>query len=104
MNRWWPPVAATRSSVTASADNDEAVLSALRQWPVSGSQMRTVASPEAVASQWLSGAMASAFTGRVWPVRVWRQWPVSGSQMCGSPQIVEGFSYAASRSGAAVFS
>jgi hypothetical protein len=49
--------------------------------PVTGSQIRTVLSAAAVASQLPSGALATAFTVPVWPVRVWRWVPVAGSQI-----------------------
>ena len=49
--------------------------------PVTGSQIRTVPSSLAVASQVPSGATATAPTLPVWPVRVWRWVPVSGSQI-----------------------
>ena len=49
--------------------------------PVTGSQIRTVWSSLAVASQLPSGAIATARTLSVWPVRVWRWVPVAGSQI-----------------------
>ena len=49
--------------------------------PVAGSQIRTVPSSLAVASQVPSGAIATARTVPVWPVRVWRSVPVAGSQI-----------------------
>ena len=49
--------------------------------PVTGSQIRTVPSSLAVASQLPSGAIATACTPPVWPVRVWRSVPVTGSQI-----------------------
>ena len=53
--------------------------------PVTGSQIRTVPSLLAVASQDPSGATANANTQLVWPVRVWRVVPVTGSQTRTSP-------------------
>ena len=48
---------------------------------MAGSQIRTVPSSLAVASQVPSGAIATAVTRPVWPVRVARCWPVAGSQI-----------------------
>ena len=58
--------------------------------PVAGSQIRTVPSPLAVASQLPSGAIATAHTVSVWPVRVWRWVPVAGSQIRTVPSPAAG--------------
>ncbi len=48
---------------------------------MTASQIRTVLSPLAVASQLPSGAIATACTQSVWPVRVCRWAPVTASQI-----------------------
>ena len=71
------PSGATANAATAS-------VWPVRVWracPVCGSQIRTVPSLLAEASQEPSGATASAATAPVWPVRVWRACPVCGSQI-----------------------
>src|ERR1035441_8078968 len=49
--------------------------------PVAASQIRADLSELAGASQVPSGAIATAVTGLVWPVRWWRCWPVAASQI-----------------------
>ena len=57
---------------------------------MAGSQIRTVPSPPAVASQVPSGAIATAVTRPVWPVRAARCWPVAGSQIRTVPSLAGG--------------
>ena len=68
----------------ATANARTAPVWPVRVWracPVCGSQIRTVPSSPAEASQEPSGATANAATAPVWPVRVWRACPVCGSQI-----------------------
>jgi hypothetical protein len=53
--------------------------------PVAEFQIRAVPSLLALASQALSGAIATAHTMLVWPVRVWRWVPAAGPQIRAVP-------------------
>jgi hypothetical protein len=56
----------------------------VRVWPatpLTGSQIRTVLSQPAEASQDPSGTTANTPSVLVWPVRVWRSAPLAGSQI-----------------------
>ena len=52
---------------------------------MAGSQIRTDPSLPPLASQVPSGAIATAVTAPVWPVRTARCWPVAGSQIRTDP-------------------
>ena len=88
--KWYKPASPTTTSdwpdgLQAQSASGRSTRMAALMPAVAGSQIRTVPSSPAVASQVPSGAIATALTESVWPVRVARCWPVAGSQIRTDP-------------------